>query len=185
MAVIDLDMALGSEISCEDGERMAPAYRRGPWWCSSASPSPAPTSGCPVTVSIVPIATFLLKFPSYIQKTLQHLSLNKVLGKDSGIFMFFQTSNIELLKHDLHKALQTLLEKHYNTWSDPWLLWSNRYSQRRVMPNIHDSTGTPIIRGSWIYITGILSESDGDLAFLHEIVSSDTIKNVNYVCISF
>lgn len=49
------------------------------------------------------------------------------------------------------------------------------------MPNIHDSTGTPIIRGSWIYITGILSESDGDLAFLHEIVSSDTIKNVKYV----
>lgn len=34
--------------------------------------------------------------------------------------MLFQTNIIELLKHGLHKALQTLLEKHchYNTWSD-------------------------------------------------------------------
>lgn len=32
---------------------------------------------------------------------------------------------------------------------------------------------------------GILSGSDDDLAFLHEVVSSDTIKNVNRVCIPF
>lgn len=81
-----------------------------------------------VTVRIVLSVTFILKFVSYIQKTLQHLSLNEVLWNNSGIFMLFQTNIIELLKHDCHKALHTLLEKHcnYNAWSDPWLNWSNR-----------------------------------------------------------
>lgn len=59
------------------------------------------------TVNIVPFTKFSLIFVSYIQKTLQYLRLICVLWKDSGIFILFQTKDIQLLKQDLFHALQT------------------------------------------------------------------------------
>lgn len=58
-------------------------------------------------------------------------------------------------------------------------------SWQTSMSKSRDSTVTSIIGGGWIYMIGILSGSDDDLAYLHKVISSDTIENANHVCIPF